>query len=66
MKRHRVFFREEAATARALARWTPVMLAEALDRVRAAERAVVAPGNAGTVLAESPVLTLARAVERRG
>lgn len=66
MKRHRVFFKEEEATARALRRWNPAMLAEALDRVRAAERAVMAPGNAGAVLAEEPVLTLARRVARRG
>jgi DNA polymerase-3 subunit delta len=65
MKRHRVFFREEAATARALARWNPVMLAEAIDRVRAAERAVMAPGNAGSILAEEPVLTLTRQLARR-
>lgn len=66
MKRHRVFFREEAATMRALQRWTPAMLTTALDRVRAAERAVMAPGNAGGVLAEEAVLGLARAVARRG
>ena len=66
MKRHRVFFREEAATARALRRWTPAMLAEALARVRAAERAVMAPGNAGSMVAEEPVLALTRAVGRRG
>ena len=66
MKRHRVFFREEEATARALQRWTPPMLAEALARVRAAERAVMAPGNAGGVVAEEPVLTLTRRVARRG
>ncbi|RZM12374.1 MAG: DNA polymerase III subunit delta [Sphingomonas sp.] len=66
MKRHRVFFREEAATARSLRRWTPAMLAEALARVRGAERAVMAPGNAGSVVAEEPILSLARAVGRRG
>jgi DNA polymerase-3 subunit delta len=66
MKRHRIFFREEAATARAIRRWTPAMLASALDRVRAAERAVMAPGNAGGVLADEGVMTLARALARRG
>lgn len=66
MKRHRVFYKEEEATARALQRWNPAMLAEAFARVRAAERAVMAPGNAGGVLAEEPVLTLARRVARRG
>ncbi|MDP1027808.1 DNA polymerase III subunit delta [Sphingomonas sp. KR1UV-12] len=66
MKRHRVFFRDEPATGRALRRWTPAMLARALDRVRAAERAVMAPANAGTVLAEDAVLSVARALARRG
>ena len=66
MKRHRVFFREEAATARALRRWSPQMLAEALDRIRHAERAVMAPGNAGGVLADQAALHLTRAIARRG
>jgi DNA polymerase III subunit delta len=66
MKRHRVFFREEAATARALRRWSPVMLARALDRVRAAERSVMASANAGGVLADHEVVTITHAIERRG
>lgn len=56
IKRHRVFFREEAATAAALRRWTPDALARAQRRVREAERAVVAAGTAGAVLAEQAVL----------
>lgn len=66
MKRHRVFRGEEAATARALRRWSPAMLTGALDRVRAAERAIMAPGNAGTVLADAAMLSLTREVARRG
>ena len=66
MKRHRVFFREEEATARALRRWNPAMLAAAIVRLRAAERAVMAPGNAGPVLADEAVLTLTKALARRG
>ncbi|HEX8382766.1 MAG TPA: DNA polymerase III subunit delta [Sphingomonas sp.] len=65
MKRHRVFFREEAATTRALRAWGPGQLARALTHVRAAERAIMAPGNAGTVLAEQAVETIARAQARR-
>ncbi|MEG3163745.1 DNA polymerase III subunit delta [Sphingomonas sp. PB2P19] len=65
MKRHRVFYKEEAQTARSLRRWSPVMLASAITRVRAAERAVMASGNAGTVLAEAAVTTLAQAIARR-
>lgn len=66
MKRHRVFFRDEAATGRALRRWSPEMLSTALSRVRAAERSVMSPNNAGGVLADEALLGLARAVARRG
>ena len=66
MKRHRVFGREDAPTARALRRWSPAMLAQAMDRVRAAERAVMAPRNAGAVLADATALGLVRDVARRG
>lgn len=65
MKRHRVFFREEAATAAALARWPSSRLAAALSQARAAERAVTAAANAGPVLAEAAALSLARARARR-
>ncbi len=66
LKRHRIFFREEAATARALRRWSAPMLARGLDRVRQAERAVMASANAGTVLADHAVADIARGIERRG
>lgn len=66
MKRHRVFFKEEESTARALARWNPPMLAEALALVRRAERAVMTPNNAGDILAQEPLLTLTRKLARRG
>ena len=66
MKRQRVFGRDEAPTARALRRWSPSMLAQAMDRVRAAERAVMASGNAGPVLADAVALNLVRDVARRG
>ncbi|TPG15615.1 DNA polymerase III subunit delta [Sphingomonas oligophenolica] len=66
LKRHRVFFREEAATARALRRWSPAMLTRALERVRTAERAVMASATAGRVLADHEVLAITHAVERRG
>ncbi len=65
MKRHRVFYKEEAQTARSLRRWSPVMIAAAIARVRAAERSVMAPGNAGGVLAESAVTTIAQGIARR-
>ena len=65
VKRHRIFFREEAATLAALRRWSPAMLAEALSRVRRAERGVTAPANAGTVLADAAALDIARAAAHR-
>ncbi|WP_267378222.1 MULTISPECIES: DNA polymerase III subunit delta [unclassified Sphingomonas] len=66
MKRHRVFYKEEASTARVLRRWSAPLLARALARVREAERAVMAPGNAGTVLAESVIVEIAHAMGKRG
>lgn len=66
MKANRVHFREEASTAAALRRWTPGMLAEALARLREAERAVMAANNAGAVLAERAAVGLAQRLERRG
>ncbi|WP_174291668.1 DNA polymerase III subunit delta [Sphingomonas bacterium] len=65
MKRHRVFFREEAATLAALRRWTPAMLARAVAQVRGAERGVMASANAGPVLAEAAALTIARGIASR-
>lgn len=66
IKRHRVFWKEEESTARALRRWSPAMLADALVRARVAERAVMASANAGPVLADAAMLSLARQVARRG
>ena len=66
LKRHRIFGRDEATTARALRRWSPQMLTGALDRIRAAERAVMAPGNPGAVLADVAALALVRDVARKG
>lgn len=65
MKRHRVFFRDEAATLVTLRCWSPAMLARAVAKIRAAERATMARGNAGTVLADAAALTLARGVASR-
>ena len=66
MKRHRVFFREERATARALRRWSAPLLARALTNVRQAERRTMGGSGAGGVLAAQAALDLARALERRG
>ena len=65
MKQARIFFREEASTAKALRQWNPAMLARALDQVRAAERAIMASASAGDVLADAATLQLARAIGQR-
>lgn len=65
MKKHRVFFREEAETRAALARWPAAKLADALAEARRAERATMAPGNAGDVLAHHAVMALTRGGEGR-
>ncbi|MFT3976078.1 MAG: DNA polymerase III subunit delta [Sphingomonas bacterium] len=66
IKRHRVFFREEQATADALRRWSPEALAEAQRRVRGVERALMASGTAGEVLADQAMLGLAERARRMG
>ncbi|WP_315762422.1 DNA polymerase III subunit delta [Sphingomonas sp. Y38-1Y] len=66
VKRHRVFWKEEAATIRALSRWNAAQLARAVERVRTAERAITAPGNAGAILAEVEGLAIARMGQRLG
>jgi DNA polymerase III subunit delta len=64
LEKHRVFFREKAATGRALRRWNGVQLARAIDRVREAERAMMHSGSAGEVLAEAEAVTIARQAAR--
>ena len=58
IKRHHVFWKEEASTAQALRRWPAPRLADALAQVRAAELAGMAPNNAGVVLAEEVMTSL--------
>ena len=60
MKRHRVFWREEAATSAALRRWTLPALAAAQQAARRAEREVIAAGAAGRVIADTFLLRVAR------
>ena len=61
----RVFFKERASTARALRLWSPTRINDAIDRVRRAERATMAPGNAGGVLADAAMLGVARIAARQ-
>lgn len=60
----RVFFRERAATGRALRRWTAPQLARAIERVRETERALMAPANPGEIIAEAECAAIARAAAR--
>jgi DNA polymerase-3 subunit delta len=64
MKRNRIFFREEAETRRAVRAWPPARLDDAIDRIRTAERAIMAPATAGEVLAEQAFLAVARLAAR--
>jgi DNA polymerase III subunit delta len=61
----RVFFRERAATAQALQIWSAAKLSDAIGRVRRAERATMAPGNAGSVLSDAAMVGVARMAARR-
>ena len=61
----RVFFRERATTARALRHWPAAKISEAIDRVRRAERATMAPGNAGSVLSDVAIVGVARMAARQ-
>lgn len=65
MKRHRIFFRDEARTAQELRRWSPARVAAALDRVRSAEREAVRADNAGAVPAERMAVEIARGIADR-
>ncbi|UZK65219.1 DNA polymerase III subunit delta [Sphingomonas sp. M1-B02] len=64
LEKHRIFFREKAATGRALRRWNASQIARAIDRVRQAERAMMHSGSAGEVLAEAECAAIARAAAR--
>ncbi|WP_331377428.1 DNA polymerase III subunit delta [Sphingomonas sp. 37zxx] len=66
VERNRVFWKEKPNVVKALRKWSSPQLARAIDRVRAAERAIVAPSNAGTILAEGECLAIARAAARFG
>lgn len=64
LEKHRIFFKEKAATGRALKRWNAVQLARAIDRVRQTERAMMTSASAGDVLAEVECTAIARAAAR--
>ena len=65
MERHRIFPRDRDAMTRALGRWDAPRLAAAVTTACRAERAVIAAGTAGEVLAEAAILRLAGRAARR-
>lgn len=67
IERHRIFFREKATTARALRHWSAVRISIAIDRLRQAERAMMGSASAGSIIANSACLDVARAASvKRG
>ncbi|KRC79659.1 DNA polymerase III subunit delta [Sphingomonas sp. Root241] len=64
LEKHRIFFREKAATGRALRRWNAAQIVRAIDRVRQTERALMHSGSAGEVLADAECIAIARAAAR--
>lgn len=64
MKRRGVFWKEQAATAAAVRRWTMADLVAAQAATRRTEREVIATGAAGRVVADAFLLRLARRVKR--
>ncbi|MEG3125060.1 DNA polymerase III subunit delta [Sphingomonas sp. GB1N7] len=60
-----VFFREKAITARALRHWRSDKLAEAIGRVRVAERAMMGSATAGAVLAKAAIVAVGRMAARQ-
>ncbi len=66
IERHRVFFKEKAATAGALRAWSPRRLAQSIEHIRQAERATIAPNTAGAVIAAAACLAVARGGRRAG
>ena len=51
--------------AAALRIWSAAKISDAIDRVRRAERATMAPANAGTVLSDAAMLGVARMAARQ-
>ena len=66
IERHKVFFKEKPATARALRQWTSRRLAQAIEHIRNAERMTIAANTAGDVLAAAACLAVARSGRRAG
>lgn len=64
VKKRRLHFREEPATIRLLQRWRATEIAAAIDRLRRAERALMASGGAGEILSDVAITETTRAAAR--
>lgn len=60
-----LFWKEKAIVEAELRRWSAAELARLVDRLTEVQARLVAPGNAGAVLAADEFLAIARAVARR-
>lgn len=60
IERHRVFFKEKAGTNKALRQWNAERLSIAINRLRVTERALMASGTAGDILADAALLEIGR------
>lgn len=64
IEHHRVFFREKAATSRALQQWSARRIAHSIEHLRQAERATMAAGTAGDVMAQAACVAVAKGGRR--
>ncbi|TKD51935.1 DNA polymerase III subunit delta [Sphingomonas baiyangensis] len=65
LERHRIFWKQQAATLELLRRWDQRRLAQVIARLPAIERQVFGAGSAGHALAETELLAIARSAARR-
>jgi DNA polymerase-3 subunit delta len=59
-----IFWKEKSGVERQLKRWSSERLATLADRLLAAERAIKSAGSPGDILADTEMITIARAAQR--
>jgi len=64
VKARRVHFREEPGMIRQVQKWKSADIAAAIDRLRRAERQLMAPGGAGELLSDVAITETTRAAAR--
>ena len=65
VERNGVFFREKPVTIQALRHWSVARIIRAIDHLRGAERAAMAPSTAGEILLTTAMIAIAQASDRR-